>query len=243
MRKELTPQERLIVALDLDPNQGRKALKQEVLRFARELNGTGVCIKLNYVLRALGYDMVDEIHALGLSVFADLKLVDIPSTLANDGVLLNEAKVDIVTVSCSTGIKSIRKLKQALPDTEILGVTVLTTFDERECREVYLVDLEPSVNRMAYIAAAGLADGLICSPLAASRFRNHHPLMSLNTPGIRPIWATVKGDDQNQEVVMTPEMAIKAGVDRIIVGRPIVQDVHPYDAVMRTIEEIESALR
>lgn len=64
--------------------------------------------------------------------------------------------------------------------------------------------------------------------------------MTINIPAIRPMWVIVPGDDQNPDRIMTPAKAIKAGADRIVVGRPIVNAEKPYDAVMRTIEEIAS---
>ncbi len=97
--------------------------------------------------------------------------------------------------------------------------------------------------RFAHVAAEAKIDGLISSPKEAEVLRAKFGIvLSLNTPAIRPTWAIVPGDDQNPERIMTPAKAIRAGADRIVVGRPIVQAEKPYDAVMRTIEEIASAM-
>jgi orotidine-5'-phosphate decarboxylase len=97
--------------------------------------------------------------------------------------------------------------------------------------------------RFAKIAADAKLDGLISSAKAAEMLRAEFNIaLSLNTPAIRPTWAIVPGDDQNPDLIMTPAMAIKAGADRIVVGRPIVKAEKPYDAVMRTIEEIALAM-
>jgi len=66
--------------------------------------------------------------------------------------------------------------------------------------------------------------------------------MSYNTPNIRPAWALIANDDQNKDRVMTPGQAIKAGADRIVVGRPITQAKSPTDAVAWTIDEIAGAV-
>ena len=86
-------------------------------------------------------------------------------------------------------------------------------------------------------------DGIICSAKEAealSGLKVSYPHFTINTPGIRPAWTFVAGDDQNPFRVMTPAEAIKAGVDRIVLGRPILRAVDPREAVMRTIEEIAS---
>jgi orotidine-5'-phosphate decarboxylase len=109
--KTLTLPERLIVAADFEPPKqilgeiplGQRWVKQRVLELADKLKGTGVIFKVNSALRACGYDLIDELHARGLRVFADLKLSDIKNTLKTDGVLLREAKPEILTVMCTTG--------------------------------------------------------------------------------------------------------------------------------------------
>jgi orotidine-5'-phosphate decarboxylase len=96
--------------------------------------------------------------------------------------------------------------------------------------------------KFALLAETAGADGLICAPTDIAFIQSVvKRQMSFNTPAIRPTWAIVPGDDQNPERIMTPAKAIKAGADRIVVGRPIVKAEKPYDAVMRTIEEIASA--
>ena len=243
----MTLAERLIVAADfktIDPGlEGNcRLVRKEVLKLASSLRGTGVCLKVNSALRACGYDLIDEIHSRGLKVFADLKLFDIGETLSTDGLFLREVKPDLLTVVCSAGVSALQMLKAELPNTEVLGVTVLTSLKKEDVQEMYGGSIEEAVSLFAMIALNGKADGLIASPKEAemlrARFEN---ALTINTPAIRPTWAIVAGDDQNPDRIMTPEKAIKAGADRIIVGRPIVRDKNPYDAVMRTIEEIARA--
>lgn len=254
MRKTLTPAERLIVAADFRPKPEdafpyclkgalRTWARNQVLGLASMFKGTGICLKLNSALRASDYDLIDEIHSRGLRVFADLKLFDIGETLSTDGVLLREAKPEFLTVVCAAGITAMRTLKAELPDTEVLGVTVLTSLKNADTQAMFACSTEEAVMRFAQVAADAKIDGLISSPREAEKLRaKFGATLSLNTPAIRPAWAIVPGDDQNPERVMTPEKAIRAGADRIIVGRPIVQAAKPYDSVMRTLEEIASAM-
>lgn len=246
--KALTPAERLIVAADFKPTgcHGREWVKAQVLALADSLYGTGVYLKVNSALRATGYDLIHEIHSRGLRVFADLKLIDIRETLSTDGVLLREAKPELLTAMCVSGITAMHALKAELPDTEVLGVTVLTSLTDDDTQSMFTCTTEEAVMRFAQVAADAKIDGLISSPKEAEVLRaKFGVVLSLNTPAIRPTWAMVPGDDQNPERIMTPAKAIKAGADRIVVGRPITKPPHGVssrDAVMRTIEEIASAV-
>jgi orotidine-5'-phosphate decarboxylase len=214
--------------------------------------GTGVIIKINSALRACGLKLIRELHDRGLRVMADLKLNDIYETMSIDASVLAPYKPEFLTVMCSAEIDGIEIVRRALAGiTEVLGVTVLTSFDEEECQSVYGCSAKAGVLRFARMARlAGLA-GLILSPQEAEMLTKHPELsaLSLNTPGIRPAWALVKGDDQAR--VMTPAKAIVAGAERIVVGRPILNaapndegfPASPLEAVKRTLEEIDEGLK
>lgn len=248
--KPSTPAERLIVAADFKPHpidikcgEDAAGVRLDVLDLARILKGTGVYLKVNSALRAYGYRLIDEIHSYGLRVFADLKLFDIKETLETDGAFLKKWKPELLTVACVAGVNGMRTLKAALPDTEVLGVTVLTSLNDADTEEMFACPVEEAVMRLAGVAVQAGIDGLVLSPREARRFRTEFvTTMSLNTPGIRPTWAIVPGDDQNPDRIMTTERAIRVGADRVIVGRPITGAASPYDAVMRTIEEIAAVV-
>ncbi len=244
MQKTLTSAERLIVAADFKPTSpnGKDWVKAQVLALADSLKGTGVYLKVNSALRVCGYDLIGEIQSRGLRVFADLKLIDIGETLSTDGVLIREAKPELLTTMCVAGVTAMQALKAELPDTEVLGVTVLTSLKLADTEEMFHATVEASVMKFALPAETAGLDGLICAPTDIKFIqRVVRRSMTFNTPAIRPTWAIVPGDDQNPDRIMTPAKAIKAGADRIVVGRPIVKAEKPYDAVMRTIEEIASA--
>lgn len=248
----LTPAERLIVAADFRYEHPENDLfnlgaskwtRSKVIGLADSLKGTGVYLKVNSALRAWGYDLIDEIHDRGLKVFADLKLCDISNTLADDGVLLREAKPELLTTVCVAGVSAMRTIKSELPDTEVLGVTVLTSMTNEECSMIHGYRPAIAACKLAELAKQAGLGGIISSAKEACEIRKIiGSNMSINTPAIRPTWAIIPGDDQNPERIMTPVKAIRAGADRIVVGRPITQAKNPYDAVMRTIEEIASVM-
>ena len=244
--KDLIPAERLIVAADFKPNgpqQGLEWLSDQIDYLLNDLQGTGVYIKVGSALRALDYRLIQRIHHKGLKCFVDFKLFDIDNTLEIDGLWLAKYHPEIVTVACATGSESMRALKNKLPNTEILGVTVLTTFDDEDCDQVYSLSVDRAVKRLAYLASHSDIDGFVCSPAGANILRKEFVnRFTINTPGIRFANSPVAHDTQNLNRVMTPAKAIKAGADRIIMGRPILEAKDRRAAVEQAIAEIKSTL-
>jgi len=250
--KELKLEERLIVAADYSPKDfgGIQGVESKVLTLAKELEGLGVYIKVNSVLRAVGYGLIAKLHDLGLKVFADLKLIDIPNTMGTDGEMLTEVKPEILTVMCCAGIDGMNAVQKVLGDTtEVLGVTVLTSLDEEECQSIFTCSTKAGVLRFARMAQLAGLGGLILSPKEVDVLNKRFELtLSLNTPGIRPVWSLVEGDDQSR--VLTPQKAIENGAERIVMGRPIVKagannkglPQNPREAAERTLEEIKTGL-
>lgn len=245
-------QDRLVVAADFNPNEygGRKGVRKEVLKLARNLKDTGVYLKVNSILRAWGYELIETIHNYGLRVFADLKLSDIPNTLGQDADLLNEVKPEIVTVMCNSEINALLEVRKRLAlDIEVLGVTILTSLDEERCQSVYGCSTKAGVLRFARMAQLAKLNGLVLSPLELKVIKSHKEItLMCNTPGIRPEWNLVDSDDQAR--VMTPGKAIQSGADRLIIGRPITwagkkpgKIKNSREAVEFTLDEIEEALR
>ncbi len=252
MKNNLPPEERLIVAADFHPEScgGISGVETKVLCLAQELEGLGVYIKVNSILRAIGYELIMQLHELGLKVFADLKLIDIPSKMAIDGAMLAEARPEIVTVMCCAGVDGMHAVQDALQSkTKVLGVTVLTSLNEEECQAIFTCSTRAGVLRFARMAQLAGLDGLILSPKEVEVVKQRFELsLELNTPGIRPEWFITDKDDQSR--VLTPELAIKNGAERIVIGRPIIQagpneegfPKNPREAVERTLDEIRAGL-
>lgn len=253
MKKDLKPQERLIVAADYSPKEhgGIDGVERKVLALGHELEGLGVYIKVNSALRASGYGLIRKLHNLGLKVFADLKLIDIPNTMRTDGEMLAEVKPEILTLMCCAGIDGMNAAKEALEgDTEVLGVTVLTSLNEEECQAIFTCSTKAGVLRFARMAQMAGLGGLILSPKEVEVVRNRFEIvLSLNTPGVRPEWSIVEGDDQTR--VLTPQKAIKNGAKRIVMGRPITKakandqglPQSPREAAEQTLKEIVQAVK
>jgi orotidine-5'-phosphate decarboxylase len=250
--KQLKPEERLIVAADFKPcsdishhtrpGSARERVRSHVLGLAMKLKGTGVYFKTNSDLRATGYDQIDAIHSLGLRVFADLKLDDTPDTLAIDGLLLQETKVEMLTVKCSATQVGMNALKAMLPHTEVLGVTVLTSITDADCLRLYDCKVSELAKIFAWEVESAGIDGVICSPIEAKAMREIlGPNMTINTPNIRPEGIVVANDRQNPDRKATVKEAFALGADRIVIGRPIVQATDPLEAVKRILDEIASA--
>lgn len=240
--KNLNPEERLMIGADFDPmtHGGISGVHKKVLELADTLADTGVYIKLNFILRAVGYSLIDEIHDRGLKVFADLKLNDIPNTLKNDAVVLAEHAPEMVTVMASTGRISMQQLKNALNEqTEVLGVTVLTSFDEEASQTIFNDPVETAVTKLTKEAVAGGIDGIVCSPNEVPLVRSLiSETMTINTPGIRPSAYNATNDDQAR--TMTPERALQSGVDRLIIARPVIKAEDPRLATLAILEEIRT---
>ncbi len=248
----MKPEECLIVAADYSPKAfgGTKGVKKKVLELAEELSGLGVYIKVNSILRAVGYGFIKKLHNLGLKVFADLKLIDIPKTMQFDAEFLAEAKPDMLTVMCCAGIDGMNVVQKVVGEkTEVLGVTVLTSLNEEECQAIFTCSTKAGVLRFARMAKLAGLGSLILSPEEVEVVKDRFELMlSLNTPGVRPEWGIVQGDDQSR--VLTPKKAFLSGAKRIVMGRPITQakandrglPQNSKEAVERTLKEIEQAL-
>ena len=240
--------DRLIVAADFSPKDfgGIRGVEDRVLGLAQDLEGSGVYIKVNSILRATGYGLITKLHDLGLKVFADIKLIDIPNTMRTDAEMLAEFRPDILTLMCCAGIDGMIAVQQVLGDvTEILGVTVLTSLDEEECQAIFVCSSKAGVLKFARMAQLAKLGGLILSPQEVEMLQGHSEIsLSLNTPGVRPKWSLVKGDDQSR--VMTPQHAIEAGATKIVMGRPITKagpnneglPQSPREAVEWTLAEI-----
>jgi orotidine-5'-phosphate decarboxylase len=188
-------------------------------------------------LRALG--------ALGLPLFLDLKLHDIPNTVASAVRAVTPLSPAILTVHASGGSAMLRASVEAAAEgakaahasrTKIVAVTVLTSLDEADLGRVGQTGpVADQVLRLAELAQRAGVDGVVCSPreVAALRARCGRDFL-LVVPGIRPAWAET-GD---QKRVMTPKEALAAGADILVIGRPITSTADPRAAAARIAAEI-----
>ena len=228
---------KLILALDLPDRES--ALKiLDGLRGKLEWVKIGLQMYLKY-----GADFVREVSGMGFKIFLDLKLFDIPNTVASAVESVSALPVSMLTIHASGGREMMRRAVESAaernPELLILGVTVITSFDADSLAETG-VELDPEwqVEKLAKLAVDSGLKGLVCSPLEIESLRSILPEDTvLVTPGIRPSGSSA--DEQKR--IMTPADAARAGSDFIVVGRPILKAENPAFAVSKILEEIANA--
>ena len=188
-----------------------------------------------------GPQFVKKLVDLGFDVFLDLKFHDIPNTVAKAVTAAAELGVWMVNVHASGGLEMMQKAKQALASYGekaplLIAVTVLTSMDQAQLLRLG-IEKTPQ-DQVVYLAKlsqeAGL-DGVVCSAQEAKTLKaelgNNFKLI---TPGIRPVGA----DAGDQKRIMTPQKAIDAGSDYLVIGRPITQSDDP----VKTLAEINESI-
>jgi orotidine-5'-phosphate decarboxylase len=157
--------------------------------------------------------------AADCALFLDLKLHDIPNTVAGAARAVAPLRPDFLTVHATGGPAMVAAAVEALPDTKVAGVTILTSLSPRDLERVGLVGPPiDAVRRLAVLAVAAGARALVCSPHEVAVVRSEvGPDVTLITPGVRPA-GSAAGD---QSRVATPEQALADGADLLVVGRPI----------------------
>jgi orotidine-5'-phosphate decarboxylase len=155
----------------------------------------------------------------GRDVFLDLKLHDIPNTVAGAARAVAGLAPTYLTVHAGGGPEMVRAAAEELPATKIVGVTVLTSLSAEQLAAVGFAESpRDAVRRLAGLAVAGGAQALVCSPLEVADVRREvGPAITLVTPGVRP----VGGAAGDQARVATPEKALADGADLLVVGRPL----------------------
>jgi orotidine-5'-phosphate decarboxylase len=230
----IAPKDRLIVALDLPGVGPAEAM------IAR-LGDSVTFYKIGYQLAyAGGLSLVRELRAADKKVFVDLKLHDIGNTVARGVESLSSLGATFLTVHAYPQTMQAAVEARGPSGPKILAVTVLTSYNEADLQAAgYRHTIADLVAARAGQAKALGVDGIVCSPEEAAALRALvGEEMSLVTPGIRPAGAA-SGD---QKRIMTPSRAIAAGVDYLVVGRPIVEAPDPRAAAESIQAEIAQAL-
>jgi orotidine-5'-phosphate decarboxylase len=192
---------------------------------------------------ACGPDCVREVAGMGFDILLDLKLHDIPNTVARAVESAARLPVKMLTLHTAGGremmCRAVKAQEQSAPQLLLLGVTVLTSLGEHDLRETGVgAGAEAQVVRLARLAVGCGLGGLVCSPLEIAPLRAQlPPAVKLVTPGIRPAGAG-GGDDQTR--VMTPAEAARAGANFIVVGRPIFKATDPAAAAQAILNELKT---
>ena len=217
--------ERLILALDVPDADA-------ALAWVRRLGSRVGLVKIGLELFvAAGPDLVRRVRGLGIGVFLDLKLHDIPNTVAGAVRSAARLEVQMLTVHASGGAAMMAAAAEAARASEdppmLLGVTVLTSLEAAPGQVAALA---------AEVAAAGLG-GAVASGQEAASIRVAQPGLKLVVPGIRPSGANA-GD---QVRVATPAAAIRAGADYLVLGRAVTAAPDPEAALAAIVAEIPAS--
>lgn len=188
---------------------------------------------------AHGKSGVKEIQSrfTDVEIFLDLKLHDIPNTVAGACRSVADINPKFLTVHASGGSKMISAASSALPKVEITAVTILTSLDQEQMLAMGLSEnIENLTLSLAKNAVNSGARAIVSSPQEVSLLRKHlGEKVTLITPGVRPSGA----ERDDQERIMTPRQAIDAGADFVVIGRPITKASDPKQAA----EAITASLR
>lgn len=220
----------LFVAIDTPEGDRAAAL-------ANRLKGHvgGIKLGLEYFC-ANGPEAVRSVAEAGIPVFLDLKLHDIPNTVAGAMRSLAPIRPAIVTVHAGGGKAMLEAARQAAPQgTRVVAVTILTSMDEGDLRSVGMMGSPADqVRRLASLARSAGLDGIVCSGAEVGAVHADWPEGFFVVPGIRPAGSDV-GD---QKRVVTPAAALADGASVLVVGRPITQADDPVAAADALTESL-----
>ena len=168
-------------------------------------------------------DGIDGIHAIrtaapSCKLFLDLKLHDIPNTVAGACRSISALNPEYLTVHALGGSEMILRAVETLPSTKITAVTILTSMSQGDLDRLELGAIENIAAALARVAVAAGAEALVCSPLEVKNIRAQvGPKITLITPGVR----LNEGNLGDQHRVATPKQALAEGADLLVIGRPI----------------------
>jgi orotidine-5'-phosphate decarboxylase len=232
-KKLESAKERLIVALDVPTVVAAETL---VERLGDAVSFYKIGYQLGY---AGGLPFAENLVRSGKKVFLDLKLHDIGNTVAHGVESVSRLGATFLTVHAypQTMKAAVKARGNGL---KVLGVTVLTSYDENDLKEAgYTGTVSDLVAKRATQAREIGMDGIVCSAQEVARLRPMVGSLSLVTPGIRPAGA----DAGDQKRVMTPAKAIAAGANYLVVGRPIVEAADPKAAAQAIVAEIAAVTK
>ena len=201
---------KLIVALDFSN-------AEEVAQITSLLDPQKCVLKVGLQLYlAEGQTILKQLTNQGFEIFLDLKLHDIPNTVHKAVAEIAQFNVLMTTIHLQGGAEMIEAAKSAAGSTKILGVSLLTSLDEKDTLELYGNAFESQFNKLMTVAESSSIDGIVCSPQELVKLHDFNKLKVV--PGIRNAQTE---DDQKR--TMSSEDAYAQGADYIVVGRPITQ--------------------
>jgi len=226
---------KLCIALDLPK-------KKENIKLAKELKDFDIWLKVG--LRSYirdGKDFIKELKDINenFKIFLDLKLYDIPNTMADAAEEIAKIGIDMFNIHASAGESAMRevvKRVKSIPNPPIiLAVTVLTSFDNESFKKIYNADIKKKALEFAKMAYENSLDGVVCSVYESKLIKNNTSKDFLTlTPGIRPF----KEESNDQKRVADLKAAKENLSDFIVVGRPVYKAKNPKEVVKKILTNI-----
>lgn len=228
----------VVVALDFEQ-------KSDALNLVSQLDPTLCRLKIGKeMFTHFGPQFVQQLQQRHFDVFLDLKFHDIPNTVAKAVKAAADLGVWMVNVHATGGSKMMNAAREALitygaEKPYLIAVTVLTSMEQSDLTELGINQTpEQQVMKLATLTHDAGLDGVVCSAQEAVLLKQQFgKRFCLVTPGIRPVSSS--RDDQKR--VMTPAQAVSAGVDYMVIGRPITKAVQPLQALNAIVQEISNA--
>ena len=229
----------IIIALDTPTLEGAQKL-------LKELQGVISFYKIGFeFFTAHGWKAVELVKKSGAKVFLDLKLHDIPNTAAKTASVICDHDVDMFNVHALGGFEMMKEVRKTVDEKAkskkqkpvVIAVTILTSHSpESLSRELNISkSLQDQVLHLAALSHQAGLEGVVCSPQEAALLRKKFPEpFCLVTPGVRPE-GSERGD---QKRTLTPSEALRAGVDYMVIGRPITGANDPHKAVLSILESL-----
>lgn len=235
MSSSMAKGDRLIVALDVPTYEQAMAWVERLPQVAFWKVGLELFV-------ATGGEVISALKQRQKRIFLDLKLHDIPNTVAGAVRSATQYEVDLLTLHATAGKRALESAVEAVAQTtsprpRLLGITLLTSLNARELAFELKVPLELSdyALQMALLCQEAGLDGVVCSPQEAKQLREICDRdFLLVCPGVRPR-SSQRGDQQR---VMTPRDAFNAGADYLVIGRPITAAADPLAAWEQICQEI-----
>ena len=227
---------KLCIALD-NPN------KEDNLKLAKEIKEYSKDIWLKVGFRSFIRDskeFIFELKNIGYNIFLDLKLYDIPNTMADAAEEIAKLGVDMFNVHASAGKRAMEEVMDRISKFDkrplVLAVTALTSFSNEEFKEIYGGDIEKKAIQFAKDSFKSGLDGVVCSVWESMKIKENTSKDFLTlTPGIRPFGENT----EDQKRVADINEAKKNLVDFIVVGRPIYKSKNPKETVEKILKEIQ----
>ena len=227
---------KLCIALDNPTKEANLKLAKELKEYANDL---WLKVGFRSYIRD-GNEFIAELRKMGYNVFLDLKLYDIPNTMADAAEEIAKLDIQMFNVHASAGKTAMQTVMKRLEKFEkrplVLAVTALTSFDDEEFKKIYQKDIKSKAEEFAKDAYEAGLDGVVCSVWESKKIKEAtSPSFITLTPGIRPF-----GEDAaDQKRVADIKAAKENMVDFIVVGRPVYKAENPKKVVENILKEIK----